>query len=144
MATKTKMKQEAIKRLCVMGVSKREAEAIIYNHKTKLAVDREIFKGVGESIQEMFKRSVAVKICEFEKKYNCLPYSVYIQDSWAGTLVNILYVSSYEEDWDGERESLEEARPIAYCINLTVPDYSEFGTMYVEKYKNGFFIRTDI
>ena len=144
MATKNEMKQEAIKRLCAMGVSKREAEAVIHNGGIRFAVDRKIFEGVRESIQEMFKGIVAVKICEFEKKYNCLSYSVYVQDSWAGTLVNILYVSSYEEDWDGERESLEEARPIAYCINLNVPDYSEFGTMYVEEYKNGFFKRTDI
>lgn len=144
MATKTQMKQEAIKRLCAMGVSKKEAEAIIHNSGMRLAVDREMFEGVEKSIQEMFKGLVATKIYEFEQKYNCLAYSAYVQDSWAGMLVNILYVSSHKEDWDGERESLEEARPIAYCINLTVPDYSEFGTMYVKEYKNGFFERTDI
>ena len=144
MATKTKMKQEAIKRLCAMGVSKREAEVIIHNSGMRLAVDGEMFEGVRKPLQEMFKGLVATKIYEFEQKYNCLAYSAYVQDSWAGTLINILYVSQYEEDWDGERESLEEARPIAYCINLNVPDYSEFGVILVKEYNDGFFKRTDI
>lgn len=144
MATKNEMKQEAIKRLQIMGVSKREAEAIIHNRGMRLAVDRRLFEGVEEPIQEMFKGFVATKIYEFEEHFNCLAYSAYVQESWAGTLINILYVSSYKEDWDGERESIEEARPIAYCINLTVPDYSEFGTIRVKEYKNGFFERTDI
>lgn len=144
MATQNEMKQEAIKRLCVMGVSKREAEAMIHNNGTRLAVDRRLFEGVEEPIQEMFKGIIAVKICEFEEHFNCLAYSAYVQESWAGILINILYVSSYKEDWDGERESIEEARPIAYCINLDIPDFSEFGTIRVKKYKNGFFERTDI
>ena len=144
MATKTKMKQEAIKRLQIMGVSKREAEAIIHNCGMRLAVDREVFEDVRKSLQEMFKGFVATKIYEFEQEHNCLAYSAYVQDSWAGTIINILYVSPYEEEWDGDREDLEAKRSIAYCINLTVPDYSEFGVISVDKYNDGFFKRTDI
>ena len=144
MATKNEMKQEAIKRLCAMGVSKREAEVIIHNSGMRLAVDREMFEGVRKPLQEMFKGLVASKIYEFEQEHNCLAYSAYVQDTWAGTIINILYVSPYEEEWDGDREDLEAKRPIAYCINLTVPDYSEFGVILVKEYNDGFFKRTDI
>lgn len=144
MATKNEMKQEAIKRLCVMGVSKREAEAIIHNDGIRLAIGGDIFKGVRKELQEMFKGLVAVKVCDFEEHSGYMAYSAYVQESWAGVIINILYVSSHKEDWDGERESIEEARPIAFCINLNHPDYSEFGIIRIKKYKNGFFKRTDI
>lgn len=144
MATRSEMKQEAIKRLTFMGVPMREAEAIIYNCGIRLAVDRELFNGVRKSLQEMFKGLVATKICEFEKEHNCLAYSVYVQETWAGTIINILYVDPYKEDWNGERQDLEDKRPIGYCINLENPDCSEFGTIFVKEYNDGFFKRTDI
>jgi hypothetical protein len=144
MATKTQMKQEAIKRLNFMGVSTREAEAVIHNRGMRLAVEREMFEGVRKPLQEMFKGLVATKIYEFEEEHNCLVYSAYVQESWAGTLINILFVSPYEEDWDGDRNDLENKRPIGYCINLENPDCSEFGTIFVKKYNDGFFERTDI
>jgi hypothetical protein len=144
MATKNEMRQEAIKRLQIMGVSKREAEAVIHNRGMRLAVDREMFEGVRKPLQEMFKGLVATKIYEFEQEHNCLVYSAYVQDSWAGTLINILYVSPYKEDWIIDRTTLEERRPLAYCINLENPTCSEFGAMFVDKYNDGFFKRTDI
>lgn len=146
MATKNEMKQEAIKRFQIMGVSKREAEAIIHNRGMRLAVDREMFEGVRKPLQEMFKGLVATKIYEFEQKYNCLAYSAQVQDTNVGILINILYVSSYKEDWNMERESLERKAPYAYVVNLDIPDFSEFGIINLKKggYYNGFFERTDI
>lgn len=81
------------------------------------------------------------QIRQFEKEYGYLVY--YVIDSYTavGRLLSYLYVSSNEEEWEQDRQDLEECRPIVYVKNADDERLSEFGSIGVEP-RNGGVIRT--
>lgn len=81
------------------------------------------------------------RIRQFEKEYGYLVY--YVIDSYTavGRLLSYLYVSSNEEEWEQDRQDLEECRPIVYVKNVDDERLSEFGSIGVEP-RNGGVIRT--
>lgn len=64
---------------------------------------------------------------------NTLPYLIVIQfvDSIGCWAANVLCVSSYEEDQEYERRALRERTPLAYVINLTIPDCTDMGSIWI-------------
>ena len=78
---------------------------------------------------------------EFEERYNALVYHVIHTFTEFGELYNFLYVSDHEEEWEMEREDLQDNCVFCYVWNKDIPEYSEFGTIVV-KQKFGGLIRT--
>ena len=77
-----------------------------------------------------------VMVENFEKKYDAIVYHVIHQWTNIGELYSLLYVSSYEEEWEADREDLKNDRCLAYVINIDMPTCSEFGSIGVKRFCN--------
>lgn len=66
---------------------------------------------------------------EFEEQNNALVYHVTHQFTNIGELLNVFYVSDYDEEWEYDREDLKNNYSLAYVYNLSDMDCSEFGTI---------------
>ena len=72
-----------------------------------------------------------------EGTYGCRVYAaIYNRYGELGDMLTLLTISSYESDWEQEREELKEMRPIAYVYNLTYPGFSEWGTALLRMNEN--------
>lgn len=67
------------------------------------------------------------RVRELESKYNILVYHVIHSFTTIGEMESYLYVDSYTEEWEAEREGLKEERADAYVYNCDDPELSEFG-----------------
>lgn len=67
----------------------------------------------------------------FERTRNCIVYaSIYNEFKEIGNHLTLLYVSYENKDeWETEKEDLKAMEPIAYVMNLTYPELSEYGTV---------------
>ena len=72
----------------------------------------------------------------FEYKNNCIVYAIiYNEFEEIGNHLTLLYVSYYSKDeWEAEKEALKAMKPIAYVMNLTYPELSEFGTVVLRSH----------
>jgi hypothetical protein len=79
------------------------------------------------------------RVRKFEQEHNALVYHVIHSFTNFGELENYLFVSNYQEEWEYERESLsaKEKETLAYVNNLSMPDFSEFGTIGIELLPTG-------
>ena len=131
--TKEKMRTEALSRLKVL------AEKFALSPKI-----REYFKegrvyysyltamGAIPSIDSIaYDPRYEALISAFETEYHCLCYHAIETETFFGKTLSLLYVSEDEEDWDAER--LCENYMAAYVVNLTYPDLSEFGDIFVSE-----------
>ena len=78
---------------------------------------------------------ILMELRAWEKKYYNLVYHV-IHSYYLGfETYECLSVSFYSDDWSFENETLDEGWPMSHSINITVPEYSESGTIQVENIK---------
>lgn len=70
-------------------------------------------------------------IKEIEEQQNILVYHAILTPTIDGTYLTLLYVSQYQEEWQGDRNALNEGIPLAYCINLADPQMAEFGGIQI-------------
>ena len=75
-------------------------------------------------------------ICDFECKNNCIVYTViYNEYEEIGNHLTLLYVSyGNKDEWQAEKEALKAMEPIAYVMNLTYPELSEYGTVLLRSH----------
>ena len=66
---------------------------------------------------------------EFEKEYDSTVYHVIYNDTEFGELLTLFYVSDYEEEWEMDRDDLNEGYACAYVKNVTYDELSEFGSI---------------
>lgn len=60
-----------------------------------------------------------------------------------GKMLALLYTGDDKENWDCER--LEDNYLMAYVVNFTVPEYSEFGDIFIEGFgDSGALVRVDV
>lgn len=78
---------------------------------------------------------------EFEKKYNSTVYHAELSHLVFGDCLSLFYVSDTEEEWEMDREDLQDGYAFVYVVNLDDPDCSEFGTIGVRPI-NGGVVRT--
>lgn len=69
---------------------------------------------------------------EFEKHHNALVYMVVRSYYDIGKMDSYLYVSDYEEEWERDREELQNGSAFAYVCNLDDETCSEFGSIGVK------------
>lgn len=80
-------------------------------------------------------------IKDFESKYDAVVYHVIHNFTKLGELFSLLYVSKYTEEWDRDMEDLKYKNPFVYVVNVTIPEYSEFGCIGIKPQLGG-VIRT--
>ena len=131
----TSMKTEANGRMVILGLP---LEII-----KKFSADNKLMCSDGSSFVEV-PEEISKQIAAWEKLYKNLVYHVIHtpKNSWEfnGHKVQFetyecLSVSLYKEDWEYEKGCLEDDWPMAYCINVTVPDFTESGLVQIENRK---------
>lgn len=111
-----KMKKEAINRMKMLKLHPN----IIKEFSNKNILNLSLNTALHHLNQEQLAR-----VQEFEQKYDVLVYHV-IQN---GQMLSFLYVSKYQEEWEHDRNDLEEGYPFVYVANLTDESCSEFGSI---------------
>lgn len=78
----------------------------------------------------------------WETKHNALVYHVVRSYTTFGILDTYLYVSDDKEEWDVDRDDLEDGSALAYVVNHDMPDCSEFGYVGVKTTSAAGLVRT--
>ena len=112
------MKNECVRRLNLLGLSCVKE----FENGRVLVSDNGILRGL--DIEEF------AVVDDLQERYGMLIYHV-IKDELGFT---ILFVSSYEEDWEFERPEIKNNKVYAeaYCYNETESYLSEFGSVDFE------------
>lgn len=69
------------------------------------------------------------QIRELEEEYGIYVYMVVRTVTEFGELYDCIYVSKDDTDWSIDAELMEDNVTMSYCINMTIPEFSEFGTI---------------
>lgn len=89
----------------------------------------------------VYEHNLSKKVAQLkstiEQKYNIIVYAIIYDNTNLGELYSMLCVSSYEEDWEFEQDSVEYLIPYAYVVNDTYKECSEFGSISVAEHNNG-------
>lgn len=67
-----------------------------------------------------------------EREYGLKVLAAMRDETSIGTMLSMLYVSSYKEDWPVERSSLKSLAPLAWVENMDDSTCSEFGHIGIE------------
>ncbi len=106
----------------------------ILGMKTDEHIDTHIFGADQKS--PIFFQKLMDSILDFECTRNCIVYAtIYNEFKEIGNHLTLLYVS-YEnrDEWEAEKEDLKAMEPIAYVMNLTYPELSEYGTVVLRSH----------
>lgn len=83
-------------------------------------------------------------IKKFEREHNAVAYHYFLNEYWGMKMLAILYVGSYINDWEAEREFVccyNKCHYISsFVYNLDNLKYSEFGDIIISS-ENGVLIR---
>lgn len=118
-------KEEAIYRMPSLGLGR----MVDHFKEGKLFVSE-------RGTMRLFTEKEKAMVEDFEKKYDAVVYHLIHQWTNIGELYSLLYVSSYEEEWEADREDLKNDQCLAYVINIDAPTCSEFGTIGVKRFCN--------
>lgn len=90
----------------------------------------------GDKVDDSIFNKLTNDIRDFEYKNHCIAYAaIYNEYEEIGNHLTLLYVSYWNQDeWEAEREDLKAMEPIAYVMNLTYPELSEFGTVVLRSH----------
>lgn len=134
------MKDEALDRMELLGLPPYAKAAFKVDDYLTLSdisdkVCQSRVDGVPEDIKKLIK--------EFEEKFGALIFHViHTIGLYEGTeTYDCLSVSPYGSDWDYERYLMEDRGDMwsmSYNINVTVPDWSESGSIKIENHSGVF------
>lgn len=68
---------------------------------------------------------------QFEKKQKSVVYHAILSHKEFGDILNLLYISPYQKEWENDNEELKRGFPLVYCSNVHAEKYSEFGTIQI-------------
>lgn len=129
------MKQEAIKRMGLLGLPLNVTQAFRENRKLHIWDDENMeLSSLNELEQEI--------VAEFERRHQSVVYYAMRTPTNFGELVSFLFVSPYKNEWNIERSDLKENRTVAYVYNMETPEFSELGYIEFEPSYNGNLKRT--
>lgn len=139
-------KEEAVKRLeilkskglmpCVKRAFDTKKQTIYYSEFNGLGGALYFFNETGGAKQEWIDL-----VKKFEEDYGALVYHITHEYTSFGELLDLFFVSKYEEEWNYDRNDLYNGYSYAYVINLSEPLFSEFGTIGYKTFGGG-LIRT--
>ena len=118
------MKREAIVRMEMLNL----CENVIDEFEEEAQLYRSEFNGILYWLDERQQTCVA----EVQEDYNILVYHIIHSHTEFGELLSMLYVSRHKEEWEEDREFLKQGYPIAYVKNLSIPEFSEFGSIGIQ------------
>lgn len=121
---------EARKRMKILGIH--EPTIAQFVEEGKISFSGKSYLGANYWINEERKKAIDI----IEKENNILVYYA-IEQKYMGdiTMLYLLYISPYEEDWEMDHESIIENYQYTFGLNETDPFLSEFGEI---RFKNMF------
>lgn len=125
MMNRIKQRNEAIKRMKMLGMSQKVIDALKKSDQIAVSIAGNITFQIKDEIRDMIK--------QYEQKNNAYVYHcIYCETEWDDILYNLLYVCKYEDDWKYELEDLKNGIVSARVINESVPYFSESGSIGVK------------
>lgn len=122
---KEKMKQEAIERMEMLGISPTAIKIFEEDGEVGLSVSPAF--PICEITPEYKKL-----IDKWEEKTGSMAYHAIYNGAAVGALLSILFVSSDEEEWELDKRDMEAGYPMAYVFNFDIPEFSEYGSISVK------------
>lgn len=112
---------EAVRRMKSMHIM---PDAIkLFRDEGKVLISENPYGFMYEANEEQAKL-----ISDFEAEYHTLVYHAnLVRTSELGDLLSLFYVSNHIEEWEMDRSDLPEHFAFVYTINLSIPEFSEFG-----------------
>ena len=118
---KAKQRTEALKRMELLKLH----ENVIDDFKEISLLNQSELGGILYWVEGEMER----KIREWEEKTGNLVYHVIHDYTEFGELLSLLYVSQYEDEWETDREDIQDGYALAYVMNLTDDWCSEYGSI---------------
>ena len=134
-------KKEAINRMKKLGLMKDVIKAFEKGGENSLYYSERINKLMPAVLYWVDNKDDYVKrIKEFENKYKALVYHAILTHTEYGDLLDLLYVSNDEEEWEQDNEDITDGYVFIYSMNIVSPEWndnSEFGTIAVKPRMGG-------
>lgn len=130
------MKDEALDRMELLGLPAYAKAAFkVDDYLTLSDVSDNVFQSRVNGVREDIKKLIKA----YEEKFGALIFHViHTTGLYEGTeTYDCLSVSPYGSDWDYERDLMEDRGDMwamSYSINVTVPDWSESGSIKIENH----------
>lgn len=118
---KAKQRTEALKRMELLKLH----ENVIDDFKEISLLNQSELGGILYWVEGEMEK----KIREWEEKTGNLVYHVIHDYTEFGELLSLLYVSTYEDEWETDREDIQDGYALAYVMNLTDDWCSEYGSI---------------
>lgn len=131
-----KKKNEAVKRLQMMDYFGLSVAEFIKNNFVMINEPP-----MGAHYFTHYDVRLQTEIERFEHENNALVYAVIRSFTSIGDMDSLLFVSNYPEEWEYEREEIENGIALAYVINWTYPEFSEIGSIAFRKTLAGGLLR---
>ena len=128
-------KTEAVKRLEMLGVFPKAIRQ--FQNSGKVSISEPPFGALYWAGNEDMRR-----IRQFENDHGAMVYLVIRSYTSLGKADCFLYVSRYEEEWEMDREDIENGRALAYVYSFDSPELSESGSIGFEKTLAGGLVRS--
>lgn len=140
------VREEAIKRIeTLVNTFKLNPNILKYFKDGQVYYSYTIFMGASASIDKIsYDKEYEKAVQDFETEHKgYLVYHAIESLTEQGKMLTLIYVGSDEEEWGSER--LADDSIMAYVVNFTHPEYSEFGYVSVGRHgESGALARTDI
>lgn len=120
---KAKQRTEALKRMEMLKLH----ENVIDDFKEIALLNQSELGGILYWVEGEMEK----KIREWEEQTGNLVYHVIHDYTEFGELLSLLYVSQYEDEWETDREDIQDGYALAYVMNLTDDWCSEYGSISI-------------
>lgn len=127
------MKDEALDRMELLGIPSYARAALKQSDMLTLSDINDL---VCSSRVDGVPEEIMKQIRAWEEKYGNFVYHV-IHSVGVFEMYNCLSVSGYGSDWDYERGLMEDSSDVwsmAFCVNVTKPQYTEAGSIMIENH----------
>lgn len=126
MTLREKQKAEALKRMSILKIMKEVREDFKNNDRVYYSErQNSIFNATLYWVSNSERYVQIIK--DFEKKHNALVYHCQLTHLAFGDCLTLLFVSKYENEWNGDKELLRNGESVAYVENLEDSMSSEVG-----------------
>lgn len=123
MEIKERMKEEALKRMKLLGMHKNA----ISEFEKENRLNKSVMYGMLFWLTEEEKQLVN----QWQEETGNLVYHVIENQFEFGHCYSFLYISKYEEEWEMDRELMKDNIQYAYVMNTDDDTCSEFGTIQI-------------
>ena len=119
------MKKEVLERIIKLGLDLQIYESFCFENKLLCSDNGEITK---------VPKNILDEIKAWQKQYGNIVYHV-IHSNYAYNTYECLSVSCYQEDWEFEREIMQDDWVMSHSINITIPTFTESGSIKIANEK---------